>query len=193
MTSERKGGIVSNITDLVVHTPGPREHASYDGRTDPAEVSAKQMDAVAKSAFDALRTYGNCCRSTLWALQIHLHLDGQSAFRAATTLAGGIAGTGETCGAVLGALMALGLAASRDHPTESDASGRSMATAFVNRFSERFGGTRCYGVQESIMGWCCDDPGLVEKWITAGGPTACAGVCGEAARLAAEIIQPEPR
>ena len=170
--------IERHITDI----RGPHEWAAYDGRTDAAELRAKRLDAAAKAAFNNLRAYSNCCRSTLWALQTHLDLQGDRALRATTALAGGIAGTGETCGAVLGALMALGLS------TESPGESRQLAAAFVERFTERYDGTRCYAVQKATIGWCCDDPSLTEKWIAVGGPIACAAVCAEAARIAGALI-----
>lgn len=168
--------------------PGPGDRAAYDGSTDSAELHAKRLDAVARAAFGNLRAYSNCCRSTLWALQTHLHLEGPDVLRAASALAGGIAGTGETCGAVIGALMAIGLAIGPQHPTRSDASCRPVAARFVERFTTMFGTTRCYGIQEATLGWRCDAPALVEKWRADGGPIACANVCSEAARIAADLI-----
>jgi len=167
---------------------GPHEHAAYDGRADEAEVRAKRLDVIAKAAYNNLRAYSNCCRSTLWALLTHLPIEGEDALKASSTLAGGIAGSGETCGAVLGALMAIGCAVGPEDPTERGTDARRLASSFVERFVDRFGTTRCYGLQEATIGWRCDDPGLVEKWIAAGGPVACAGICADAAQIAAELI-----
>jgi hypothetical protein len=100
---------MSKIDDWAPRIRGPRELAAYDGSTTDAERRAKRLDAIAKAAYNNLRAYSNCCRSTLWALQTHLRLGGDDPLKASATLAGGIAGTGETCGAVIGALMGLGL------------------------------------------------------------------------------------
>jgi C_GCAxxG_C_C family probable redox protein len=181
---------MSGIEELAPRIRGPRERAAYDGSTGPTERRAKRLDAVAKAAFNNLRAYSNCCRSTLWALQTYLHLDGSDVLNASTTLAGGIGGTGETCGAVIGALMAIGLGqgSSGLEDPESDRAAREAARRFVERFTERFDSTRCYGVQEATVGWRCDDPSLEEKWRAADGPLACAAVCAEAARIAADLI-----
>ena len=60
-------------------------------------------------------------------------------FRSATVLSGGIARRGETCGALLGALMALGLVAGReqmaDRPSYVRATG--IADEICNGFQEK--------------------------------------------------------
>ena len=181
------------IEDLAPRIRGPREAAAYDGRIDPDELRAKHLDVVAKAAYHNLRAYGNCCRSTLGSLGTHLRLEGAGALRAASTLAGGIGGTGETCGAVIGALMALGLRFGSEAPADLECAtcARNAAVRFVERFRERFGSTRCYEIQEATVGWRCNDPSLIEKWIAADGPIACAAVCAEAARLAADLMLEE--
>jgi len=176
------------VDEFTAGIPGPPERAAYEGSTDPAEARARQLDAIGKAAFNNVRAYANCCRSTLWALTTQLDLDGADSLKASSSLAGGIAGTGETCGAVLGALMAIGLACGPDHPTHSDAPSRTAAARFVERFTERFESTRCYGVQDAAVGWHVDDSSRLPEWIAAGGPIACAGACAEAARIAAEIL-----
>jgi C_GCAxxG_C_C family probable redox protein len=181
---------MSRIDEFATDIRGPHERASYDGSADPAEMRAKRLDAIAKAAFNNLRAYSNCCRSTLWALQTHLRLDGPNVLNAATTLAGGIGGTGETCGAVIGALMAIGLGqgSSGLEDLASDRRAREASRRFVERFIERFGSTRCYEVQEATVGWRCDGPSRTTEWRKAEGPVACAAVCAEAARIAADLI-----
>jgi C_GCAxxG_C_C family probable redox protein len=181
---------MSKIDDWAPRIRGPRELAAYDGSTTDAERRAKRLDAIAKAAYNNLRAYSNCCRSTLWALQTHLRLGGDDPLKASATLAGGIAGTGETCGAVIGALMGLGLGIASADVQELDryVAARDAARRFVERFTERFGSTRCYELQEAIVGWRCDDPSLADRWLAADGPIACAAFCAEAARIAAELI-----
>ena len=64
----------------------------------------------------------------------------------------------------------------------------AKAKEFADRMREIYGSTNCFEVQKAVMGWCCDDPDKAAEWLEAGGPTACAGVCAQAARLAAAII-----
>jgi len=181
---------MSKIDEFATRIRGPHEQAAYDGSTDPSEAHAKRLDAIAKTAFNNLRAYSNCCRSTLWALQVHLQLDSSDALKASASLAGGIGGTGETCGAVLGALMGIGLALGSSDPNdlESAAAAKEASRRFVTRFTERFDSTRCFGVQEATVGRSCDDPSRVAEWHVAEGPVACAAACAEAARIASDLI-----
>ena len=169
---------------------GAKEFASYSGEATPEEARLKLLDVIAKSSFNNLRAYSNCCRSTLWAVQTHLRLPEESTLQAGAALAGGIAGTGETCGSVLGGLMAIGQAMGSDgsHDVERDTRAEAAAKAFVESFLETVGSTRCYGVQEALVGWRCDDPSKEKAWREANGPIGCAAACGFAARLAAEKI-----
>lgn len=181
---------MTRLDQFVTQISGPIEQALYDGSADESELRAKQLDVIAKTAFNNLRAYSNCCRSTLWALQTHLELPAPALLAASTTLAGGIVSTGETCGAVLGALIAIGyaLGSASIQDTASHQAARAAAEEFVAQFTNRFGSTRCYEVQKATVGWCSDNPSNRERWIAAEGPAACAAVCGDAARIAAEIL-----
>lgn len=184
------GGAMKTFDDFVTHIWGVEEHASYGGESTPENARLKLLDAIAKSAFNNLRAYSNCCRSTLWAIQTHLRLPDESTLQASSVMAGGIGGTGETCGVVLGALMAIGQALGSDgyHDASRDITAKAAAKTFVESFLESFGSTRCYGVQEALVGWRCDDPSKIEAWRAANGPVGCAAVCGFAARITAKII-----
>lgn len=175
---------------LLEQCQGPKLMAAYSGEISPEELQLKLLDVIAQSAFNNLRAYSNCCRSTLWAIQTHLQLPDAGSFRASAALAGGIGGTGETCGAVLGGLMAIGQAIgpTTPQPGEQDQLARAAAKAFVESFTADIGSTRCYGVQESLIGWVCDDEAKEQAWLEAKGPIGCAAACGLAARLAAQLI-----
>lgn len=175
---------------LVEQIWGPKAIESSSSETLLEEARRKLLDVIAQSAFNNLRAYSNCCRSTLWAVQTHLRLPSTGTIQACSALAGGIAGTGETCGVVLGGLMAIGQALGSDgyHEIERDLQAKAAAKAFVDAFTEAVGSTRCYGVQESLIGWICDDAAKAQAWHDANGPIGCAAACGLAARLAAEQI-----
>ena len=69
---------------------------------------------------DALRLFRegyNCCQSVLGALGPPLGLPIETCLRLGAAMGGGGARSGGTCGAVLGALMALGLAGPEPEPT----------------------------------------------------------------------------
>jgi len=168
---------------------GPRPHVPFNGMEGLPLEQQTVPDQAAKTAFDNLRTYSNCCRATLWALQTHLDLPGEGAWRATATLSGGL-GRGETCGALIGALMGLGLAlgpASVDD-LAADERARQAKLDLVERFATMFTSTRCYEVQEYLVGWRRDDPSKADAWERDNGPVACALLCAEAARASAQII-----
>ena len=176
--------------ELAERNWGARREAAYDTPGAHPATRERILDVIARNAFDNLRAYSNCCRATLWAVDTHLHVAGREALRATTTLAGGVAGSGETCGALLGALMAVGFALAADDLTDLDADKavREAGKRCVAQFRELLGATRCWEVQEKIVGWRCDDPSKDDAWKAAGGGLACAAVCAEAARIAATII-----
>jgi hypothetical protein len=92
----------------------PKETARYDTRSEGMASTGKILDRIAKAAYDNDRAYEGCTRCVLAALQDHLHLlDDDKAcgavLKASTALAAGVARRGETCGALTGAIMAVGL------------------------------------------------------------------------------------
>ncbi len=180
--------------ELAERSWGARREAVYDTPGSRAATRERILDVVARSAFDNLRAYSNCCRATLWAVDTHLHVAGREALRATTALASGVAGSGETCGALLGALMAVGFALAADDLTNlgADKAVREAGKRCVAQFRELLGSTRCWEVQETIVGWRCDHPSKDDAWKAAGGGLACAAVCAEAARIAAAVILDSP-
>ncbi|MEW5827222.1 MAG: C-GCAxxG-C-C family (seleno)protein [Candidatus Bipolaricaulota bacterium] len=167
----------------------PRRRVPVES-TAPEEARDRQLDATARAAFDHLRAYGNCARATLWAVATHLGIPAPDAVRAMLGLCGGIAGTGGTCGGVIGGLAALGLGlGSADL---MDAAGqqlvRTASAEFVAEFRKTFGSALCFEVQEGLVGFRNDNPSKEPAWKAAGGCVACALVCGEAARSAARIV-----
>lgn len=168
----------------------PRRRGDYDTRPAIPGAREKLLDAIAEMAFGNLAVYGNCCRSTLWAIQTHLRCEESGTLRAAAVLAGGIGGTGQTCGAVLGGLIALGQVLAPDDFRDLVAYrvANACAKRLVERLRAQYGSTNCYEIQESLMGFRCDEPSKAQRWQEQGGPSACAAVCAVTARFAAELI-----
>jgi len=86
--------------------------------------------------------------------------------------------------------MVIGQALGSDgyHEIERDVIAKAAAKAFIESFVNVLGSTRCYGVQEALVGWICDDVSKTQAWREANGPIGCAAACGLAARLAADLI-----
>ena len=160
-----------------------------------AQASAKAAEAV---------TYGGCSQAVLGALQETLNIGNGESFRAGTVLAAGVAKRGETCGAVIGALMALGIARGRSTMSDKQAYSRAMDDAqdVIDAFktgieqhykmSEPLANTMCPVIQEIVFGRSFN---FLEKsdqtaFLDAGGyaPDGCPAVCAIAAAAAARKI-----
>lgn len=137
-------------------------------------------------------------------MQEELGLGDAQSFRAATVLSGGVAGRGETCGALLGALMGLGLAQGRDRMEDTAQYRRTMVPAlemsrrFQQELQAQFGfsapleTTLCREIHTRIYGQAFDltDPEGLRAFLEAGGhsPEGCPKVCAVAAQVAAEHL-----
>jgi C_GCAxxG_C_C family probable redox protein len=103
--------------------------------------------AVSKVEF-AVATFGegfNCSQAVLSALAPDLGLDRETALRVAGAFGAGIARMGQTCGAVSGALMVLGLkhgqTQAEDKPAKEEM--YALAREFMVRFEVRNGSILC--------------------------------------------------
>lgn len=137
-------------------------------------------------------------------MQEELGLGDLQSFKAATVLAGGVAGRGETCGALLGALMALGLAVGRERMPDTEKYRQAMVPAlemsrrFQQELQAQFGfsapleTTLCREIQARIYGRPFDltDPRDYGAFLAAGGHSSegCPKVCAVAARVAGEQL-----
>ena len=170
------------------------ELAAYETRQVEPGSRDKLLDRVAWAAYYNDRAYEGCTRSVLQALQSHLHLGDGEALKASTALAGGVARMGETCGALTGSIMAIGLVHGREELENIQAYRDTMGASYkmYNRFKEEIGSTICFEIQKSLFGRHFDfkRDEEAEEWYKAGGLEKCPMVCGIAARIAADIILP---
>ncbi|MDO4581869.1 MAG: C-GCAxxG-C-C family protein [Bacillota bacterium] len=89
----------------------------------------------------------NCAMQVFGAIAPRLGLERETAYRIAAAYGGGM-GQGGPCGAVCGALMALGLACGNDQPGDMNARKAFFAkqTEFKQEFLQRFPGLSCIEV-----------------------------------------------
>ena len=82
----------------------------------------------------------NCCTAQLFAWRDRLGLTEQQCYGLSSGMGGGLR-TGEICGAVSGAAMALGMLVPHDDKTLAEGKARNAALTkeFQRRFAERFG------------------------------------------------------
>lgn len=127
-------------------------------------------------------------------MQEKLDLRDVGAFKAASALAGGIAGRGETCGALIGGIMAIGQVFGRESLEDIEQFQKAMIPAddMYLKFKETVGHTLCTEIHKILYGRSFN---LYEEegkkaFLAAGGrgPKGCPGVGSLAAKIAARII-----
>lgn len=153
------------------------------------------LSKVESHARDLDLKYHGCSQMTLKALQDVLGLGDGDVFKAASALAGGVARSGEVCGALLGALMAVSLAFGRSRlepTTESIGYRRAMEIGYVvfDEFKKNFGSVRCRDIHVRLFGkyYNLRDPKELEEFILSGNINKCSDVVALAARIAAKAI-----
>lgn len=163
----------------------------------------ERIDRVKKLAHDYDRHSG-CSQAVLLALQDEFGIGNDAVFKSATVLSGGVARHGETCGALLGALMGLGLVSGREKMEDTQSYRDAMAPSaeLIERFKDelktQFGfegaldGTLCRQIHEKIYGRAFDmtDPEDYQAFLDVGGHSSagCFKTCGIAGQVAAEKI-----
>lgn len=157
-----------------------------------ANVSKEDnIDALAQMAKDTLINSGNCAQTSYVVLQQEFDLEGEDILRALTPFPG-VALRGETCGAVIGCMMAIGLVYGRDQLDDWKGYIKSLPPSrrFCRRFEEEHGSTSCENLVEAKLGrkFNLADRGESMEYIAAGGPQACGEIVASAVQIAAEII-----
>lgn len=160
--------------------------------------------ARVKKAAHEYQKYGGCSQSVLLSLQEEFHIGSEQSFMCASALAGGVARSGETCGALIAAIMALNLLIGRKKMEDTERLKETvvLSAELRNRFREELQrqlGFReplttalCKEIQEKLYGRSFDmlDEKDYQAYIDAGGrsDTGSLAVCGIAAQVAAEKI-----
>jgi len=115
-------------------------------------------------------------------------------FKAASALAGGVAVQGETCGALTGAILAIGCVVGRERLEDIEQYQRAKEPAkeMFQRFRDEIGHSLCAEIHKIRFGrtYRLADPQEARAFHEMGGHsrTGCPEVCGVAARTAADII-----
>jgi C_GCAxxG_C_C family probable redox protein len=96
----------------------------------------------------------NCSQSVLAAFSENFGLEKKLALRVAGGFGGGMGRRGDTCGAVSGALMVLGLKYGAIDPQDKDAKENAyqQVKAFMKRFEALHGTVRCNDLLDADIG-----------------------------------------
>ena len=96
-------------------------------------------------ALDCFKQFFNCSQAIASTYGPEFGLDRETALRISALFGGGVARQGDTCGAVTGALMVIGLAFAKTDPQNKEAAKlmNRAADAFIERFKKRNFTLRC--------------------------------------------------
>ena len=154
-------------------------------------LSRMDLDALGGSVDATLELSRNCAQTSFSVLQGAFALEGGPILKALTAFPG-LALRGETCGAVTGCLMAIGLIHGRDRLDDWKAYVASLPASrrFCRRFEEQHGGTSCARLLEAKLGRTFNlaERGQAIEYLAAGGRETCRGIITSAVEIAANII-----
>lgn len=144
------------------------------------------FEAQAKQYFTQ---HYNCAQSVFAPFAEALGMDLESALKIATPFGGGMGHAGQVCGAVSGALMAIGLARGITiYDQEKKYACYDLARDFQRRFLALHGDVTCPGLLGYDIGDVQDLAKVRELNLF---HTLCPGYVGDAARIVGEMLEIE--
>ena len=154
-----------------------------------AEILAKIESDARQFEYD----YHGCGQCALMALQRNLNIGNDLTFKMASPLVAGIGAMGETCGALLGGVLAMGIIWGRENLAdgpEATIPAIPPTRKFLRAFEKEFGSFKCWDIQQARMGRSFNlaDPEDYQAFQDAGGYDVASEVVSKAARMAGEII-----
>jgi len=159
----------------------------------PRDLVMKLLDQKVNSY---MQISYNCAQSSFLSLKEQFGLKGDDVLKALTPLTG-IAERGETCGAVVGPLMAFGLIYGRDKNklNDWDIYRESLIPSgkFCKLFEKEYGSTMCHDIQNKKYGrsFILTNPEELKAFQLADATTQCSAVVRKAVHFAANIILDE--
>ncbi len=90
----------------------------------------------------------NCAQAVLSTYAPQFNLDKEMALRVAGGFGGGMGSMGETCGAVTGAIMVIGLKYGKTKKEDKEAKWKTykMVQEFTKRFTDKYSSIKCRGL-----------------------------------------------
>jgi len=164
------------------------------------DTKQERINRASKLAGDYEEESVNCAQGTLAGLMEEFQLPGGKELLASATFMPGMMSRRETCGAILGGMMALGLKYGRDKLSDPSWSTpeaneemfriRGKVFRYCEAFKAEFGSTMCGDIRPLIMGRDYDTMDAEERrqFLEDGGRKKCRVPPEAAARIAAEIM-----
>jgi C_GCAxxG_C_C family probable redox protein len=153
---------------------------------DQTKKSQFNSDELASDARDYFNQHYNCAQSVFAPFAKRFGMDVELALRIATPFGGGMGHGGQTCGAVSGALMAIGLYCGViKYDREHKYACYDLASRFQRRFQDMHGALTC----TDLLGWDIGKPEELARVREDGlFKSFCPGLVGDAARIAGVLI-----
>jgi C_GCAxxG_C_C family probable redox protein len=139
------------------------------------------MSAAGEKAVEIFLQNYNCSQAVFSTFAERFGLDEKTALKMASPFGGGLARRGELCGAVTGALLALGLARGTDTPASKEEIYRLSQEA-MRRFEAEHGSLLCRDLLGYDMSTPAGHQAASEKGVFR-------SICPEMVRHAAEIVE----
>ena len=163
-----------------------------------ADVERKKKE-VAEKAYSYERQYHCCSQATLLALQEALGLEDELALKAASSLCGGVALSGNTCGALSAGVMVMGMKKGRGDLKEGFAcvmKAMLPANRLVKWFEAEYGTTVCRNISglelnEEILGLMMANPEAALQALDPEMVERCSRISGKTAEKVIEILSEE--
>ena len=163
--------------------------------TENRAAEQQVLDRVYELAYEYEGENGCCAQCVLAAVQDVLEVGTDDVFKASHTLSAGGALTGRgTCGALAGAMLAVGASHGRRRADFANGPGMesfAVAKRVYDGFVDEFGSAVCEDVQTKVMGRSFDmwNGAEFEAFLAAGGhDDKCTHVVGTAAKIAAAVL-----
>ncbi|MCJ8499642.1 C-GCAxxG-C-C family protein [Desulfatitalea alkaliphila] len=140
---------------------------------------------VGKSAEAFFASGFYCAESVVLAIARDMGIDSEVLPNAATGFCSGMSRTCGICGALTGAIMAVGLSLGRSTPTDSVAPAYIATQQLVRAFESEFGSRDC----SVLLGGCdLSTPEGQEMFTAQGLGRRCQQITGKAAEMAARVL-----
>ncbi len=160
---------------------------SQDTGSNAAHAEGTKMSHVDDAVANLEAGYG-CAQSVFAAFAPQIGLDRETALRIAGPFGGGIGGSGRTCGAVTGAVMAIGYLYGRTDPEDQarKEQNNQRVQALMAALKTRNGSTVC---RELLRGYDISDPEDKERARQAGlFESACQKMVQDSAQVLGELL-----
>jgi C_GCAxxG_C_C family probable redox protein len=122
------------------------------------------MTTPAEMAVTVFSQNYNCSQSVFSAFAPQFGLDRETALKLASPFGGGVARRGEVCGAVIGALLALGLARGAQAPAGKEEIYR-LSQEFMRLFEQKHNSVLCRDLIDCDLSTPAGYQAATEKWV----------------------------